>query len=76
MIERMEGVRQVICIGRHHQRTIFICGLLHGIGEARDLLDQFDLMFGQFIVKSCRLNVLTFERLTFFKIEFARTCAF
>ena len=46
VIERVESIRQVICIRRHHQRAIFISRLLYGIREARDLFDKFDLVLG------------------------------
>ena len=51
VIERMESIRQVIYILRHHQRTIFIRGLLHCVGKARDLFDELDFMLIQLIIK-------------------------
>ena len=57
MIEGVEGVRQVIGIGGHHQGAVFIGSLLHGIREAGKLLDQLDLVLGEFIVEGCRFKV-------------------
>ncbi|MBV6465660.1 MAG: hypothetical protein PGMFKBFP_00941 [Anaerolineales bacterium] len=51
MIERVEGVRQIVRVRRHHQRTVLVRGLLHRRREFRELLDQFDLVLRQLIIE-------------------------
>ena len=53
VIERVEHVCQVIRVGRHYQRTIFIRRLFHSSGETGEQINELDFVRIERIAEIC-----------------------